>query len=222
MSPIDAIPGQAAGRPMNIAVLGATGATGRLLVSQALERGHLVTAIVRDPARLELSGSERLQPAIADVSDPASIARAVQGADVVLSGLGVVKGGRSDTLTLGARALIEAAPARIIWLGAFGTGESAQTAGAITRAILKAALGAEVPDKVGADAIVLRGGATVFHSGPLKNGPLSVDRRVVPLADLPRRLIPKYINRATVAACMLDEAEAHRFPGQVVVPLAGS
>lgn len=37
---------------MKIAVLGATGQTGQYLVSQALQQGHTVTAIVRNPGKL--------------------------------------------------------------------------------------------------------------------------------------------------------------------------
>ena len=37
---------------MNVAVLGATGRTRRLLVTELLARGHDVTVLVRDPARL--------------------------------------------------------------------------------------------------------------------------------------------------------------------------
>lgn len=37
---------------MKIAVLGATGQTGQFLIKQALEQGHTVTAIVRNPAKL--------------------------------------------------------------------------------------------------------------------------------------------------------------------------
>jgi putative NADH-flavin reductase len=36
---------------MKLLVLGATGATGKLFVSQALDAGHEVTAYVRDPAK---------------------------------------------------------------------------------------------------------------------------------------------------------------------------
>ena len=38
---------------MKIAVLGATGRTGRLVVTEARRRGHHVVAVVRDPARLD-------------------------------------------------------------------------------------------------------------------------------------------------------------------------
>jgi len=43
---------------MNLAVLGATGATGRLLCDQALAAGHTVAAVVRRP---EAVGNRRLQ-----------------------------------------------------------------------------------------------------------------------------------------------------------------
>ena len=37
---------------MKIAVLGATGRTGRLLVPELVRRGHSVSVLVRDPDRL--------------------------------------------------------------------------------------------------------------------------------------------------------------------------
>jgi len=39
---------------MNILVLGAAGGVGRLIVGQALARGHKVTAFVRDPGKTDL------------------------------------------------------------------------------------------------------------------------------------------------------------------------
>ena len=38
---------------MNILVLGATGKTGREVVTQAVAAGHTVTAFARDPQKLE-------------------------------------------------------------------------------------------------------------------------------------------------------------------------
>lgn len=47
---------------MRIAVLAATGATGRLLVQQALSRGHTVLALARDPARIDTSAARTSLP----------------------------------------------------------------------------------------------------------------------------------------------------------------
>jgi len=40
---------------MKIAVLGATGQTGQQLVNQALQQGHSVTAVVRNPEKLTVT-----------------------------------------------------------------------------------------------------------------------------------------------------------------------
>jgi uncharacterized protein len=205
---------------MHIAVLAASGGTGHQLALQALERGHTVTAIARRPAGLELPVSERLFRTAGDVRDAASIARAVGAADVVVSGLGVVRGEPSGILLAGANALIQAGPPRIIWLGAFGTGPSAARASAFARGVMGLALRAQMSDKVAADSAMLSAGATVFHAGPLTNGPLSTTYRVVELSDVPRRLFAASISRATVASAMLDSAEALSSASGVVVPLS--
>ena len=48
---------------MKITVFGATGGVGREVVRQALDAGHEVTAVVRDPARLPVPAHERLHVA---------------------------------------------------------------------------------------------------------------------------------------------------------------
>ena len=73
---------------MKIAVFGATGRTGRLLTSGALERGHVVTALVRDPARLGAL-SERVHVVTGDVLDGGAVSDAVDGQEAVLVALGV-------------------------------------------------------------------------------------------------------------------------------------
>jgi putative NADH-flavin reductase len=73
---------------MRLAVFGATGGTGRSVISQALDAGDKVTALVRRPEALgELA--ERITVVAGDVLDPAAVARAVAGADVVISALGI-------------------------------------------------------------------------------------------------------------------------------------
>lgn len=210
---------------MRIAVLGATGATGRQLVQQGLDRGHQVVALVRDPARLAVARSADLTVKVVDVEDGDSVADALAGVDVVVSGLGVSKGGRPGVLTAGAAALARAeadhglAP-RVVWLSALGSGASARAAGPVWRGLLRLTLAQELPDKAGADDIVLRLGGTSFHAGPLSNKPAGGVGRTAALDEVPRRLVPQAIPRATVAAAMLDEAEHPHHPGRVVVPLS--
>src|SRR5690348_5775309 len=72
---------------MNLTVFGATGGIGREIVRQALGAGHRVTAVVRDPARLDVTG-DSLEVFRADLTDSEELRAAVSGRDAVLSGLG--------------------------------------------------------------------------------------------------------------------------------------
>jgi len=72
---------------MQILIIGATGGTGRQLVAQALEAGHQVTALVRNPSKLDIH-HERLTVAKGNVLDFPSVEAAVKGQQAVLSALG--------------------------------------------------------------------------------------------------------------------------------------
>ena len=74
-------------KPARILIVGATGGTGRQLVTQALDRGYVVTALARDPAQLQLN-HPRLTVVRGDVLDAGSVERALAGQDAVLSALG--------------------------------------------------------------------------------------------------------------------------------------
>jgi uncharacterized protein len=71
----------------SIAVFGSTGTLGSRITREALDRGHHVTAVVRAS-----SSTPPTHPALrvttGDVLDPASIAAAVAGHDVVISAVG--------------------------------------------------------------------------------------------------------------------------------------
>src|SRR6266550_4683845 len=73
---------------MKLVIFGATGRTGQLLVRQARERGHDVTAFVRDPAKLAGVGNG-VRIALGRVTeDTAAVEDAVAGQDGVLVALG--------------------------------------------------------------------------------------------------------------------------------------
>jgi uncharacterized protein YbjT (DUF2867 family) len=73
---------------MKLTVFGATGGTGVEVVRQALAAGHRVTAVVRDPARLDVPAQPELEVMTADVFDPPGLVPAIAGREVVISALG--------------------------------------------------------------------------------------------------------------------------------------
>jgi putative NADH-flavin reductase len=73
---------------MRIVIFGANGGTGRRLTVQALAAGHHVVAVTRNPGDFPVTG-RRLRVEVADVHHRVATRRAVDGADAVLSTLGV-------------------------------------------------------------------------------------------------------------------------------------
>lgn len=73
---------------MKLLIFGATGGTGRALVQQALEQGHVVTAFARDPAKVRAT-HENLRVMQGDITNSGSVEVAVNGQDAVLSALGI-------------------------------------------------------------------------------------------------------------------------------------
>jgi putative NADH-flavin reductase len=80
---------------MKILIFGATGGTGTVLVDQALERGHAVTAFVRDRARLK-QVHPALRAVVGDVMDPSTLDVAVGGQDAILCALGTMPESKYD------------------------------------------------------------------------------------------------------------------------------
>ncbi|CAN7793810.1 NAD(P)H-binding protein [Caballeronia sp. LjRoot34] len=81
---------------MKIAVVGATGATGRRVVKHALAQGHFVTAVARSPERL--STADRLSLARGDVLSAGGLTGAFDGVEAVISCIGPEKNLSPGTL----------------------------------------------------------------------------------------------------------------------------
>ncbi|GAB4456196.1 MAG: NAD(P)-dependent oxidoreductase [Armatimonadaceae bacterium] len=73
---------------MHIAIVGATGGTGRQLVTQALDRGHEVTAVARRPEAVGIQ-HPCLRVAKGDVYNVPSLVAAFQGADAAIYAVGI-------------------------------------------------------------------------------------------------------------------------------------
>ncbi|MCC3776741.1 NAD(P)-dependent oxidoreductase [Streptomyces sp. UNOB3_S3] len=110
-----------------IALFGANGTIGSRVLREALDRGHQVTAVVRDPAKLT-ERHPNLTVTTGDVLDPASVAAVAKGQDVVVSAVGGGDGPghiatikpAAESLVAGLRTLGDTAP-RLIAVGGAGS-----------------------------------------------------------------------------------------------------
>jgi uncharacterized protein len=203
---------------MRIVVLGATGATGRHVLTVALDRGHEVVALARRPDALSDMAHDRLGVRQADVHVPNTVISVCQDADAVISALGMTRKSPAETLSAGAYAVAKANPSRVAWMGSFGAGVSRHRAGPLYDFILRQVLGDGFADKALADEVVTGPQTTLFHPVMLTGGPATGTTRVVPLDVLDRswRLMPPKISRADVAAAMVTEIESPAYAGRTV------
>lgn len=105
---------------MNILLLGMTGRVGSEVAKLALKDKHQVTALVRTPEKITIN-DDNLSIVKGDVTIKEDVARAMQGADAVLSALNT---DGADTLTKSMPLIIDAMNAedikRIVTIGTAG------------------------------------------------------------------------------------------------------
>lgn len=115
---------------MRVAIFGATGKIGIETTKLTLEKGHQVTAFVRDHARMTVE-HDRLVLVTGDVFDPESVAQAVQEQDVVICALGSNDLKKTNIRAEGTANIIKAMKKhgikRLLVVTAMGTGESWDT-----------------------------------------------------------------------------------------------
>ena len=67
----------------NVLLIGATGFVGSAILNELVNRGHKVTAIVREAGKL--AGREGVEAVVADATNPAELAELAKGKDAVIS-----------------------------------------------------------------------------------------------------------------------------------------
>jgi putative NADH-flavin reductase len=93
---------------MRLTVFGATGGIGTQVVRQALEAGHEVIAVVRDPSRLAVPPNPLLRVMRADVMDPEAIVPALEATDAAVSSLGPSGRGPTTVCSGGVHSILRA------------------------------------------------------------------------------------------------------------------
>jgi putative NADH-flavin reductase len=201
---------------MRITILAANGKTGALLVQQALDRGHEVTALVRREGTL--TARPGLHIVIGDATRAADVAAAAKGTDVVISALGQgskVSSLMTDAVTAVIQASKDTGVTRFVLLSGIMVNPAR-----LSFANRLMARGARdmFADKARSEAL-LRGSDLewVIVYPPLLTGkPLGSGLRIVP--DSEKIGVRHTLGRADLAAWMLDEAEKNEhLRGEVVV-----
>jgi putative NADH-flavin reductase len=196
---------------MKILVLGATGGTGHEVVSQALEKGHLVTAFVRDPSRLKVP-ADRLRVLTGTVTgDGAPLAAAVRGQDVVISALGrgmslKSEGLMAQTMPAIVRAMESEGIRRLIFTSAYGVGVTWRDVPLLGKIVINVFLRNLYADKAVGEAELQRSAIdwTLVYPVQLTNGPRTGRYRFgerLELHGLPR------VSRADVADLILTQVQ---------------
>lgn len=209
-----------------LTIFGATGATGRLVVAQALQRGASVIAAARrnGEAADALSGAE---VRIADVTDRDAVARAISGADAVISCLGAVSRDAPPIETIGTRHMLEAmrhqGVRRLVTVGSLplegGPGAISLPA-RMAFALLRSAARAAAEDKR-TQYETLRGSDVdwlLVRPVLLSNQPGTGRYQAT---DAPKVRLRDKIPRADLAAYLVDEALAPTLRRQVIALVPG-
>ena len=206
---------------MKIAVFGASGGTGREVVSQALEAGHEVTIFVRDPNVSGLA-RERVRIVVGDtLHDDAKVAEAVRGQDAVVSALGRRRSFKSeDLIRLSLQSIVSAMERngvrRLILVSAFGVGDSRRDAPLIPRIMHRLLLTNLFADKKAAEDDLRRSSVdwTVVYPTLLTEGPRTRSYRVGERLELSG--VPK-ISRADVADFVVAQLASREYVRKVAV-----
>jgi len=161
---------------MNLAIFGATGNTGGELVKQALEKGHRVTAFVRDPSRLSTKHNQ-LHLVTGDVFDPESIANAVRDQDVVICALGSRDLKKTTIRSTGTTNIIKTMQQhnvqRLLVVTSMGTGDSWDTLSLMNKLFYATLLKSSREDHEGQEAAIKESGLdwTIVRPSGLTNEP---------------------------------------------------
>lgn len=198
---------------MKVVIFGASGRVGKLLVQEALYRGHEVTAVLMRKGEMLFPDSVHVVEA--DVHDAAAVEAAVAGKDIVLSALGSWGTKEQDILVSAMRCIVPAMKKNNIRRIVSLTGADTRHAGdkrSISSCFMEYVLKFIAPQ--------------VYEDGQEHIRVLSeseLDWTVIRSPRMKEGLVKKYkldikstqawhnISRLTIVRAMLDQLESDRF-----------
>ena len=203
---------------MKLLVLGATGGAGKAIVRLAKARGHEVSVLARNPGKARDLGTVRIVQG--DALDPEALARALEGAEAVISALGTPASPFREVTLLSSNARILTAEmrrqgvTRLIAITGMGAGDSAGHGGFFFDRVFRPFMLRQVyRDKDRQEAMIRGSGLnwTIVRPSILNDEPARGSVRA--LNDL-SAFHGGTISREDVARFVLDELDAGVWTGK--------
>ena len=203
---------------MKVIIIGATGATGQILMREALAQGHEVTALARNPSAVAPE-DPRLRVLQGNALDASEVEAAVAGQDAVLSALGTRSARRTTLFSESTQNVISAMKKqgvrRLVCITGIGTGDSKGHGGFLyDRVILPFVVKNVYEDKDRQEEAIRQSALdwVIVRPARLTDEPAKGEYRVF----LGGSYTAQTISRADVAAFMLaqltDDTYVHKMP----------
>lgn len=204
---------------MKVLVVGATGKTGQHAVRKLLARGDEVTALARTPSAVV--ARERLRVVEGEARDLASLERAVQGQDAVLSAFGPRSLKKDDLQEVFMRNLVaamkKAGVRRLMNLSAWGAGDSRAQSGLMLSILRNTLLRNVYDDKERGEVFLFASGLDFVNVRPGRL--LDSPARGGVKASMVGKGLQSELTREDLAAFMVDELTSDTWVGKS--PLLG-
>ena len=216
---------------MKLLLLGATGRTGRYVLSEALKRGHTVHALVRDKAKLG-AASDQLKLFEGSPLEQEALQQAMQGCDTVISTLNISRKSDfpwaklvspKDLLSRAMLHIVALAPGagvqHVLTMSAFGVHEKKENLPFLFRLLLRTSnIGVTYRDHERQEDILRASGLdwTIVRPVGLTNSeePQQVLALTEAGGDGPR--LARTVSRLAVARFLMDAAEKGNYVGKAV------
>jgi len=205
---------------VKLLLLGATGPTGRCVLSRALDADDEVTVLARHPQALE-DVAHRIAVVPGDATVVDDVQRVMEGQDAVIATLGRGRSVRPDGLfSAAAQAVVTAAQRagvkRLVWMSSFGVADTLRDASFLERIAYATVLRAIYADKAEGEKALRASDLdwTIVYPTTLTNGPARGTYRAqarIQMHGSPR------ISRADVADFLWQAARDAQWAGRSAV-----
>ncbi len=213
--------------PQRVLVIGASGGTGRAVVSDLIDSGHQVTAFARRATSLQLN-SDQLKIVTGDAMNAKDVAKAVKGQDAVIVTLGIrenplrvrllgSKNTASNIRSTGTANVIQAMKqhgvSRLVVQSSFGVGQTRHLLRLGDRLLFKFLLKPQILDTEEQEKLVRESGLDWVIAQPVhltdaafSETPSSSIRGKVNQWNVSRRSVARFLSKATHSTPFLHQS----------------